>query len=171
MHISPSSGSSACAHRRSVRPRPAASRRPFAAPRRYSPAGTGAGDLPPLSRSAASASASLMRSSVWMQSNSATASLTLLVCSGPIRCNSRSGNSAFSAGNLPCASCTRFSPNRRWPAASASRMPVSATVLVTATSLVLRGGLDRGLSRRLDARQNAREILWNRHDFEPSNPH
>ena len=40
---------------------------------------------------------------------------TLLVCSGPIRCSARSGNSSRSAGNFASASCTRFSPKTRWP--------------------------------------------------------
>src|SRR6185312_13344826 len=57
-----------------------------------------------------------------------------------MRCNSRSGNSAFNCGNLPWASCTRFSPNRRWPAVMASRTPASLTVLLTATNLVCGAG-------------------------------
>src|SRR6185437_3211261 len=67
-------------------------------------------------------------------------SFTLLVCKGPIRCNSRSGNSCFNCGNLACASCTLFSPNRRWPACKASRMPSWPTVLLTATNRVLGAG-------------------------------
>ena len=50
---------------------------------------------PLLSRSAASASASLARSRVWITSNSATASLTLLVCSGPDQMQFQIGKSGF----------------------------------------------------------------------------
>ena len=80
------------------------------------------------------------RSTVSITSNKATASLTLLVCNGPIRCRARSGNDRRSAGYFASASCTRFSPNSRWPAASASRIAAAGWVLLTATSAVLPGG-------------------------------
>ena len=47
-----------------------------------------------------------------------------------------------SAGNLPCASCTRFSPNRRWPAAKRlADARLGHRLADTATSLVCGGGL------------------------------
>ena len=68
-----------------------------------------------------------------MASKRATASATLLVCSGPIRCSSISGKALRSAGHLPAASCTRFSPKRRWPASSVGMMSAAPLVFDTAT--------------------------------------
>ena len=94
-----------------------------------------AGDRPCRAISLASSAAILSRSTVSMTSNSATACLALLDCSGPIRCSSMSGNSALSAGHLPSASCTRFSPKTRWPASSSGRIAGASKVLETATSV------------------------------------
>ena len=68
-------------------------------------------------------------------SNSATASFALFDCSGPIRCSSMSGNSAFRSGHLPCASCTRFSPNTRCPASITGLIASASKVFDTATSV------------------------------------
>ena len=73
------------------------------------------GRRPCRSISLASAAARLGRSSAWMASNSATASLALFDCSGPTRCSSMSGYFSFRAGHLAFASWTRFSPKTRWP--------------------------------------------------------
>src|SRR5579862_176120 len=70
-----------------------------------------------------------------MASNSATASFALLDCSGPIRCSAMPACFAMSAGHLPLASCTRFSPNARWPAAITGSMASGGKVLDTATSV------------------------------------
>ena len=88
--------------------------------------------------SSATARAIFSRSIEWMASNSSTASFVLLDCSGPMRCNSTSGNSAFSAGHLALASCTRFSPNRRWPACRTGTIAGASNVLETAISLHVR---------------------------------
>ena len=58
------------------------------------------GRRPARSISLARVAASRSRSTDSMTSNKATASRALLVCRGPIRCSSRSGYSAFSAGNF-----------------------------------------------------------------------
>src|SRR5262249_9356255 len=51
----------------------------------------------------------------------------------------RSGWRARSAGNFPSASCTRFSPNTRWPAISAASTRAALWVFDTATSCTLAG--------------------------------
>ena len=80
-----------------------------------------------------------------MASNSATASLALLDCSGPIRCSAKPGCCAISGGHLPLASCTRFSPNTRWPAAITGSIASAAKVFDTATKKVVAQWTDNGL--------------------------
>src|SRR5688572_10927700 len=82
--------------------------------------------------SSATARAIFGRSMVWMASKRVTASFALLDCSDPIRCSSTPGVRSFSAGHLAFASCTRFSPNRRWPASSTGTMCSGPKILVTA---------------------------------------
>ena len=43
-------------------------------------------------------------------------------------------------GHFPCASCTRFSPNTRWPASSTGRIASAPWPLLTATSRVSPAG-------------------------------
>ena len=57
-----------------------------------------------------SSRASSRRSTEWMRSNSASASLTLLVCRWPMRCH---GTGRPSSAILALASWTRFSPSAR----------------------------------------------------------
>src|SRR5258708_7767102 len=70
-----------------------------------------------------------------MASNSATASFALLDCSGPIRCNARPGQADINPGHFALASCTRFSPNTRWPASITGVMAPASKVLDTAISV------------------------------------
>src|SRR5215207_3381724 len=77
----------------------------------------------------------LGRSTEWMASNSATASFALLDCSGPIRCTAIPGQADTSAGHFALASCTRFSPNTRWPASITGEMAVASNVFDTAISV------------------------------------
>src|SRR5581483_3586292 len=107
------------------------------------------GSRPLRARSRASAAARLSRSTVSITSNSPTASRTLLVCSGPIRCSCRSGQRARSAGHFACASWTRFSPNTRWPASSAAAARSALWVFETATSSTPAGS--RPAARALSA--------------------
>src|SRR5581483_11921294 len=68
------------------------------------------------------------------------------------------GYNAFSGGHFALASCTRFSPNERWPAASTGRIAASPWVLVTATSVVEGAGLTalfRAASMRARMRASA----------------
>ncbi len=81
----------------------------------------------------ASAVTSDGRSSEWIASNSATASSALFDWSWPTRCSSISAASR-SAGHFSCASCTRFSPKRRWPASISGRIASAPWVLDTAIS-------------------------------------
>src|SRR5215217_1593391 len=85
--------------------------------------------------SLANASQMLGRSTEWMASNSATASFALLDCSGPIRCTAIPGQADTSAGHFALASCTRFSPNTRWPASITGEMAVASNVFDTAISV------------------------------------
>src|SRR5258707_1843737 len=70
-----------------------------------------------------------------MASNSATASFALLDCSGPIRCNARPGQADINPGHFALASCTRFSPNTRWPASITGVIAPASKVLDTAISV------------------------------------
>src|SRR5690606_24167701 len=90
---------------------------------------------PALSIAFASAFPSEGRSSEWMQSNSRTASSALLDWSWPTRCSSTSGCASRSAGHLPCASCTRFSPKTRCPASISGAMAPASWVLLIAISV------------------------------------
>ena len=47
----------------------------------------------------------------------------------------RSALSSLSPGHLPCASCTRFSPKSRWPAAMTGSIAAASKVFETATSV------------------------------------
>src|SRR5690348_13422162 len=97
------------------------------------------GARPCLAISLASAAHRLARSTEWLASNSATASLALLDCSGPIRCSATSGWRALRSGHFPLASCTRFSPNTCWPAAMTGAIASTAKVFETATSVTPAG--------------------------------
>ena len=70
-----------------------------------------------------------------MASNSATASLALLDCSGPIRCTAMPGVAETSAGHFPLASCTRFSPNTRCPASITGEIADASNVFDTAINI------------------------------------
>src|SRR5690606_33816832 len=87
---------------------------------------------PDFAAAAARASASLTRSSVSITSNRARASAALLVCNGPIRRSSSPGVRSRRPAQWACPSCTRFSPNTRWPAASAASSASAGWVLLTA---------------------------------------
>ena len=101
--------------------------------------------------------ARLSRSTVSITSNSATASRALLDCSGPMRCSSTPLNCVRRAGHLALASCTRFSPKTRCPAASTGTMSSPGKVLETATSVTEPGSRPASASaRRMAARTSAR---------------
>src|SRR5580704_11649628 len=87
--------------------------------------------------SLASAAARLSRSTEWMASNRATASLALLDCNGPTRCSSRPPWRARSGGHFSFASCTRFSPKIRCPAPMTGSTASGAYVFATATKVTL----------------------------------
>src|SRR5579864_5942134 len=67
-----------------------------------------------------------------MASNSATASLALLDCSGPIKCRPMPGKAAINPGHFALASCTRFSPNMRCPAPITGSIASASNVFDTA---------------------------------------
>ena len=96
-----------------------------------------------------------------MQSNSATASLTLLVCSGPIRCNSRSGNSRFQRREF----ALRFLHPVFAEQALARRQRLADARfghgLGHRHQLCLGAGLKAAFRAGVDARQNGGEIFWN----------
>ncbi len=72
-----------------------------------------------------------------MASNSATASLALFDCSGPIRCNvRRAGDRSASSGGFCFRLLARFSPNTRCPASTSTGSMASASkVFDTASSV------------------------------------
>src|SRR6185312_9072574 len=82
-------------------------------------------------------------------SNKATASLALLDCNGPIRCRASPLCLATNGGHFAFASCTRFSPNTRWPAAMTGSIVSALCVFDTATSVTDAGS--RWLSRQARA--------------------
>ena len=106
------------------------------------------GCRPCLAISLASASHRLGRSTEWIASNSATASFALLDCSGPIRCSSIPGCAPRSAGHFALASCTRFSPNTRWPAAITGSIASAPKVFDTAISVTEAGSRLASARRR-----------------------
>src|ERR1700732_4291890 len=69
-----------------------------------------------------------------MTKNSATASFALLDCSGPIKCKTIPGKADINPGHLALASCTRFSPKTRCPAAIIGVIASAPKVLDTAIS-------------------------------------
>src|SRR5258707_5524162 len=83
-----------------------------------------------------------------MASNSATASFALLDCSGPIRCNARPGQADINPGHFALASCTRFSPNTRWPASITGVIATASKVLETAISVTDAGSRRASLQAR-----------------------
>src|SRR4051812_23849594 len=83
-----------------------------------------------------------------MASNNATASFALFDCKGPIRCNSRPGYFSRSGGHLRFASCTRFSPNTRCPAAMTGSIASASKVLETAISVTPEGSRFASLQAR-----------------------
>src|SRR6185369_4364000 len=91
---------------------------------------------PVLSMALARAVTSEGRSTEWMQSNRATASSALLDWSWPTRWSSIAPCASRRAGHLACASCTRFSPKTRWPAAISGAMASGPCVLLTATRVI-----------------------------------
>src|SRR5260370_31307937 len=70
-----------------------------------------------------------------MASNSATASFALLDCSGPIRCSAIPGEADINPGHFALASCTRFSPNTRCPAAMTGAIASASNVWEPAISV------------------------------------
>ena len=64
----------------------------------------------------------------------------LFDCSGPTRCSSRPPWRARSGGHLALASCTRFSPKTRWPAAMTGSIASAPKVF---------GDRDQGHARRI----------------------
>src|SRR5947209_6570670 len=70
-----------------------------------------------------------------MASNSATASLALLDCKGPIKCSAMPTCADINAGHFDFASCTRFSPKTRCPAAMTGVIAAASKVFETAISV------------------------------------
>src|SRR5208337_506298 len=90
---------------------------------------------PSVRAAASSFSANFTESTESTAANNSTALPALLDCKWPIMCHSVPARPA-SAAAFPANSCTRFSPNRRNPAAWASRIRSGGWVLLTAISLM-----------------------------------
>src|ERR1043165_2533055 len=95
-----------------------------------------------------------------MASKRATPPFAFLDCSRPIRCNAMSGCAARNAGHFAFASCTRFSPNTRWPAAITGSIASAPNVFDTAISVTEAGSrLPSAHAAAISPRTRASEVL------------